>query len=89
MKKIIAILMCILLICLVFCGCTDTVVATLEEEVNQDATSMFVKVETFRSPHDGGAYVFYHKDTKVMYIIGYDGVATVMLNPDGTPQTYE
>ena len=88
MKKIIAILMCILLICLVFCGCTDTVVAP-EEEVNQDATSMFVKVETFRSAHGGGAYVFYHKDTKVMYIIGYDGVATVMLNPDGTPQTYE
>ena len=88
MKKIIAILMCILLICLVFCGCTDTVVAT-SEEVNQDATSMFVKVETFRSAHGGGAYVFYHKDTKVMYIIGYDGVATVMLNPDGTPQTYE
>ena len=88
MKKIIAILMCILLICLVFCGCTDTVVAT-SEEVNQDATSMFVKVETFRSAHGGGAYVFYHKDTKVMYIIGYDGVATVMFNPDGTPQTYE
>ena len=72
-----------------FCGCTDTIVATPEEEANQDTTSMFVKVETVRSASGGGVYIFYHRDTKVMYMIGYDGVATVMLNPDGTPQTYE
>lgn len=85
MKKIICIILT-LVICLSFCGCGT--VATPEENTNT-STSMFVKVETFRSAHGGGAYVFYHKDTKVMYIIGYDGVATVMLNPDGTPQTYE
>lgn len=84
MKKILALLLVIILV-LGLCGCTSTV-----EEIDKSDNniSMFVKVETFSSPNGGGVRVFYHRETKVMYIIGYEGVATVMLNPDGTPQLY-
>lgn len=84
MKKILSLFL-VLIISLSFVGCAT---AVPEEKIEQGSTSMFVKIETFRASSGGGAYVFYHKDTKVMYIISYDGVATVMRNPDGTPQIY-
>ena len=84
MKKILCLFLA-LTILFSFVGCAA---AVPEEKPNQEAPSMFVKLETFRASSGGGAYVFYHKDTKVMYIVSYEGVATIMLNPDGTPQTY-
>lgn len=84
MKKILCLLL-VLILLFSFAGCAPRVP---EKNSSQESTSMFVKIETFRVSSGGGSYVFYHKDTKVMYIISYDGVATVMLNPDGTPQLY-
>ena len=84
MKKLLCLFL-ILIILFSFAGCAA---AVPEETLNQEETSMFIKLETFRASNGAGAHVFYHKDTKVMYIISYDGVATIMLNPDGTPQTY-
>ena len=84
MRKILCLFL-VLIMLFSFAGCAA---AVPEEKPDQEATSMFVKLETFRASSGGGAYVFYHKDTKVMYIVSYDGVATIMLNPDGTPQTY-
>ena len=84
MKKILCLFLA-LTILFSFAGCT---VALPEENANQETTSMFIKLETFRASSGGGAHVFYHKDTKVMYIVSYDGVATIMLNPDGMPQIY-
>ena len=84
MKKILCLFLA-LTILFSFVGCAA---AVPEENANQETTSMFIKLESFRVPSGGGAHVFYHKDTKVMYIVSYEGVATVMLNPDGTPQTY-
>ena len=82
-------LLCLFLVLTIlfgFTGCCGTIIP--EENKNQEVTSMFIELEAFRISNGGCACVFYHKDTKVMYIVSYDGVATVMLNPDGTPQTY-
>lgn len=84
MKKILCVLLSCFLI-LGLCGCAS---AVEEIDKSDNDVSMFIKIETFSAPHGGGAYVFYHRETKVMYIISHDGVATVMLNPDGTPQLY-
>ena len=60
----------------------------MQVESNISAASMFVEVEnnlTWR--------VVYHRETKVMYVISQGtenhGNFTVMLNPDGTPQTWK
>lgn len=47
-------------------------------------SSRFVKIETGFS-HD----IEYDKESKVMYIIGANGNATVMLDVDGKPLLYE
>lgn len=87
MKKILCLFL-VLVILFSFAGCAAAVPEENPNQEYQELTSMFVKLETFRASSGGGTYVFYHKDTKVMYIVSYEGVATVMLNPDGTPQTY-
>lgn len=46
--------------------------------------SMFVKVE------DGPSWnVYYHSETKVMYVVSNRGNFTVLVNADGTPMLYE
>lgn len=57
-------------------------------EADKDVLSMFVKVE------DGGLWdVYYHKDTKVMYVVSdatYNtGTFTVLVNADGSPMLWE
>lgn len=84
MKKLLSLFL-VLIILFNFTGCGTTVP---KEDESQEATSMFIELEVFGISNGGCARVFYHKDTKVMYIMSYDGVATIMLNPDGTPQTY-
>ena len=72
-------------LCLSLCACGSVPV---QVESNVSAASMFVEVEnnlTWR--------VVYHRETKVMYVISQGtenhGNFTVMLNPDGTPQTWK
>lgn len=85
MKKWIIVL---LTACLLLTACGPTMIKDPSAAVEKEDQSMFVVVEenmNFR--------IVYHKDTKVMYAIsrgGYNcGNFTVLLNPDGTPMTWE
>ena len=82
MKKIIAILLVIFLMCLCT-GCGNTV-----EKASTEEPSMFVEIE-----RTGAWVVVYHKETKVMYTVsrgGYNsGNFTLLVNADGTPLLYD
>jgi hypothetical protein len=75
----------VLALCLSLCACGGP---SVQVEPNISVASMFVEVEsnlTWR--------VVYHRETKVMYVIS-EGVEnhgnfTVLLNADGTPQTWK
>lgn len=84
MRKIFFIFIAVAL-CLSLCACGGPPV---QVESNVSAASMFVEVEnnlTWR--------VVYHRETKVMYVISQGtenhGNFTVLLNADGTPQTWK
>lgn len=84
MKKLIFICIAVILsISLTACSSNESY-----SEVKEDTPSMFVQVENGYSWE-----VYYHKDTKVMYVVseGYynAGTFTVMVNPDGTPMLWE
>ena len=87
MKKLIAIL-AILTFTIVLYACGPS----MEPDEDKDTSnlSMFVLLENNDS---NGFKVVYHRETKVMYVIStgmYNGgTFVVMLNPDGTPMTYE
>lgn len=89
MKKIISILAMVVFVVLL-CSCGTTM--QTEDELNNSDTSisMFILLEDNTNL---GYCIVYHRETKVMYAIssGYYncGNFTVMLNPDGTPMTYE
>ena len=54
---------------------------------DNDSGNSFVVVETDMLV--GYHYkIVYHKDTKVMYVVGHYEDFTVMLNPDGSPMLY-
>ena len=80
-----SIIFVVLALCLSLCACSGPPV---QVESNISSASMFVEVEnnTFWR-------VVYHRETKVMYVISQGtenhGNFTVMLNPDGTPQTWK
>ena len=82
MKKLI-ILLFILLLSFNLVGCNSP-----ERTDSATDNTEFVIVE---EGYMGGSpyVVFYHKDTKVMYITHYKSGMVTMLNPDGTPQLYE
>jgi hypothetical protein len=75
----------VLALCLSLCACNSS---SVQVESDTSVPSMFVEVENNLSWR-----VVYHRETKVMYVIsegsGNYGNFTVMLNPDGTPQTWE
>lgn len=80
MKKIIAIILCSVL--LVGCKKIEKV-----DDFNDDK-SMFILIE------ETSLYcVMYHKNTRVMYAVsrgGYNaGDFTLLVNPDGSPMIYE
>lgn len=82
MKKII----CLLLIILTLFACTacGNAINTYSEE----SAGSFVLVESKKL----GAYYYhivYHRETKVMYTVGYYSDFIVMLNPDGSPMVWE
>lgn len=75
----------VLALCLSLCACNSS---SVQVESDTSVPSMFVEVESNLSWQ-----VVYHRETKVMYVIsrgsGNYGNFIVMLNPDGTPQTWE
>ena len=85
MKKAISLLLALVL-CLSLCACG--VPTTVTQEQNLHGTSMFIEVE-----HATYWKVVYHRDTKVMYTISWAGegagVFTMLMNSDGTPQTWK
>ena len=87
MKKIFCLIMIVCI--LVFTGCDDRKTMISVQEQNKDNTSMFIIVEAI----DYNYTIVYHKDTKVMYAISngtYNkGIFTLLVNPDGSPMTYE
>jgi hypothetical protein len=87
MKKFIAIL-AILTFALLLYACGPSMEP--DESKDTPAMSAFVLLEDNST---NGFKVVYHRETKVMYAIsaGYYNVGTftVLLNPDGTPMTYE
>ena len=80
-KKIICLLV-VVLFCVGICGCAGV---PMEEQTIDTQTSIFVKLETLNLPNGGYGYIIYHKTTKVMYIMSYEGVATIMVNAEGKP----
>ena len=74
----------LILLCLLLCGCH---LSKVTHEIEHDR-SMFVNVENANCWS-----VYYHKDTKVMYVCskgGYNsGNMTVMLDVDGKPLLWE
>lgn len=84
MKKISILIVALTMIVVLF-GCRSN---QSQSEVIEDAPSMFVKVE------DGSVWdVYYHKDTKVMYVVSYSsynrGNFTMLVNADGSPMLWE
>lgn len=84
MRKIFCIFIAIAL-CLSLCACGGPPV---QVESNVSVASMFVEVENNLSWR-----IVYHRETKVMYAISQGssnyGNFTVLLNADGTPQTWK
>lgn len=80
MKKMGLVLFTVLMIvALSACALNQT-----ENLVVDGQPSMFVKVE------DGPSWnVYYHSETKVMYVASNRGNFTVLVNADGTPMLYE
>ena len=85
-KRIICLLLAILVISTLFVGCGGVSATPVEEQYAE--TDVFVIVE--KGNNRGYYYtVVYHKQTKVMYILSNDNIATVMVDAEGNPVTYE
>ena len=89
-KRIIAGLAAFLIVVLIvvmFAGCTSTR-AEAKEVYDVDDGNTFILVDA-----DYYCWIVYHKDTKVMYAVsrsGYNaGTYTVLVNADGTPMVWE
>ena len=87
MKKIICALIALVVLVAVLASCSEGTVVEVEGKDAQN-TSMFIEVE--RTDY---WRVVYHKDTKVMYVIGYSkeskGTFTVMVDRYGFPLIWE
>jgi uncharacterized protein YxeA len=83
MKKILCLVIAIMLM-LACVGCSSVEYAKEEAE----NVSMFVLIE--QGHLTGYSYnIVYHKETKIMYAIGYHATFTVMLDADGKPLLWE
>lgn len=81
MKKFLCLTIIIILF-LTFVGCT-----TIEDR-SIPSSSMFVRIECENL--SGYSYsIVYHKETKVMYAVSYEGIFTVMVDADGDPLLWE
>lgn len=75
--KNIAEILLVFILLLLLTGCSIAGVETISDPKPQ---SMFVMIESSM-----GGTVYYHKDTKVMYIQGNNGNITVMVDEKGKP----
>lgn len=78
-------LLVVTLLCLTGCGDVKTV---KQDETSTSEEFMFVLVQHSYTTHSSWDVV-YHRDTKIMYIIGAHGGIQTMVNADGTPMIYE
>lgn len=90
MKKILCLFITVLLL-LTCVGCSAEIEGTETTKSTADSSSCdssFIVVE--KDFINGYWYrIAYHKDTKVMYVLGHYCDFTVMLNPDGSPMIWE
>lgn len=88
MRKKIKYLAVIVLVCAVFSSCSYVALKSESETVPAEKLSMFVEVESYWTWR-----VVYHKETKVMYAVSNfnapGGFFTLLVNSDGTPQTWK
>lgn len=79
--KYISIIILIVIMLVILCGCTNSISKAETEEA-------FVKISD-----EGSFDIYYHKKTKVMYVVSdgfYSwGVATLLVNAEGKPLLYE
>ncbi len=77
--KYIPIIILIVIMLVILCGCTNSISKTEEA---------FVKISD-----EGSFDIYYHKKTKVMYVVSdglYSwGVTTLLVNAEGKPLLYE
>lgn len=74
-------------IIIIFCGCCADVSANADSwknEKEEKTYGMFIEVERYITYH-----VAYHKETKVLYIVGGNGHFELLVNPDGTPMMWD
>lgn len=86
-KKLFCLLLLLVLpVCLLFTGCSSEI----ESKSQPEGEHLFVLVDSFDTTGGGyDCYVIVHKQTKVMYLVHYNGGATVMLDTDGKPMIYK
>lgn len=82
MKK----LLCLITILLILLSCVGCGAPVNMDTEKSDSSFILVEQEIFI-----GYYykIVYHKETKVMYVLGQYNDFTVMLNPDGSPMVWE
>ena len=86
MKKILVGLLLALTMCFGLCGCNQPKTAPQTETAQR---SKLVIVESGWMYSGSPYYIFYHEDTKVLYISQYEGGITPLYNPDGSLQIYQ
>lgn len=89
MKKKITIILAIILILtlsVVFCSCSDDVV--YDENYNENSHRL-IMIEKGMYCASYCYYIYYDKETKVIYLLVPDGGVTVMLDENGKPLLYE
>lgn len=82
MKK----LLCLITILLILLSCVGCGAPVNMDTEKSGLSFVLVEQEIFT----GHYYkIVYHKETKVMYVLGQYNDFTVMLNPDGSPMVWE
>ena len=85
MKKIIALLLMLVMISVLFVGCSD------RTENGNKVYEVCEGVHMIRVSMDGEFGVYVHKETRVMYLASnwtYSGGVTVMLDANGSPMSW-
>lgn len=93
MKRFIALLLALILLCFVLTGCKSTSYEeTKINELEEVCGGYFTIVKQWGSNISGNYYILYANDTKVMYLYyscGYNSGITPLYNADGSLQVYE
>lgn len=84
-KKILFLLLLLITPALIFAGCAKK--SKISDVSNKE--QMFVIVNSFWLDGNVVCYVIVDKETKVMYLVGYNSSITVMLDESGKPLLYD